>query len=139
MSCIRKAEVGICLVILVQESKNFGLVVGDEAQTGSEECLASLDQEEMSKDQSAKHLQSRNSTSGIPSCVPDSTEPDGETTRCPLLSDFLCPLTILQYMFVHLGVHWHQSPPTSLMQDHTGKVGPEDGGADGGVIAQKSG
>ena len=51
----------------VQESKKFGLVVGDEAQTGSEECLASLDQEEMSKD-----LQSRNSTSGIPSCVPDS-------------------------------------------------------------------
>ena len=67
MSCIRKAEVGICLVYLVQESKNCGLVVGDEAQTGSEECLASLDQEEMSKD-----LQSRNSTSGIPSCVPDS-------------------------------------------------------------------
>ena len=53
--------------LLVQESKKFGLVVGDEAQTGSEECLASLDQEEMSKD-----LQSRNSTSGIPSCVPDS-------------------------------------------------------------------
>ena len=53
--------------LLVQESKKIGLVVGDEAQTGSEECLASLDQEEMSKD-----LQSRNSTSGIPSCVPDS-------------------------------------------------------------------
>ena len=58
--------------LLVQESKNLGLVVGDEAQTGSEECLASLDQEEMSKDQSAKHLQSRNSTSWNPSCVPDS-------------------------------------------------------------------
>ena len=76
---------------LVQERKNVALVVGDEARTGSEESLACLDQEEMGKDQRAKQLQSRNSTSG-PLCVPKGgppTEPDSETTKRPLLKIFL--------------------------------------------------
>ena len=50
MSCIRKAEVGICLVFWFK-SKDVALVIGDEAQAGSEKSPASLDQEGMSQDQ----------------------------------------------------------------------------------------
>ena len=50
MSCIRKAEVGM-FGLLVQERKGVALVVGDEAQAGSEKSPASLDQEGMSQDQ----------------------------------------------------------------------------------------
>lgn len=59
--------------LLVQESKNFGLVVGDEAQMGSEECLASLDQEEMSVRIRMPNI-SRAEIRGVgsPSSVPDS-------------------------------------------------------------------
>ena len=71
---------------------------------------------------------------GPPLSVPKGgppTEPDNETTRRLLLKGFPCPLTILQYMPLHLGMHWHHWPPTSSMQDHMGKVGPKDSGADG--------
>jgi hypothetical protein len=37
--------------LLVQERKDVALVVGDEAQAGSEKSPASLDQEGMSQDQ----------------------------------------------------------------------------------------
>ena len=40
MSCIRKAEVGICLVFWFK-SKDVALVIGDEAQAGSEKSPAS--------------------------------------------------------------------------------------------------
>ena len=43
MSCIRKAEVGICLVFWFK-SKDVALVIGDEAQAGSEKSPASLRQ-----------------------------------------------------------------------------------------------
>ena len=43
MSCIRKAEVGM-FGLLVQERKDVPLVVGDEAQAGSEKSPASLRQ-----------------------------------------------------------------------------------------------
>ena len=65
MSCIRKAEVGM-FGLLVQERKDVALVIGDKAQAGSEKSPTSLDQEEVGQDQGAKHLQSRDSTSGVP-------------------------------------------------------------------------
>ena len=74
MSCIRKAEVGM-FGLLVQERKDVPLVVGDEAQAGSEKSPASLDQEEMSQDQDAKHLQSRFDKWGPPLCVPKGGPP----------------------------------------------------------------
>ena len=74
MSCIRKAEVGICLVFWFK-SKDVALVIGDEAQAGSEKSPASLDQEEISQDQGAKHLQSRFDKWGPPLCVPKSGPP----------------------------------------------------------------
>jgi len=65
MSCIRKAD-GHLLGLLVQERKDVALVIGDKAQAGSEKSPTSLDQEEVGQDQGAKHLQSRDSTSGVP-------------------------------------------------------------------------
>ena len=66
MSCIQELEAGICLVFWFSNAKKVYFVVRDGTQASAKECLASFGQEEMSEDQSAKHLQSRNSTSGIP-------------------------------------------------------------------------
>jgi hypothetical protein len=90
MSCIQELEAGICLVFWFSNAKKVYFVVRDETQASAKECLASFGQEEMSEDQSAEHLQGRNSTSGIPIFVCPMVVIEGNlvgTTRCALLLD----------------------------------------------------